>query len=122
MDLDVCAAGAIAFSALSIIWIIRSYAIFSWTYIPAPDELERHHQALVEHYGRFGMAKTDAGRVFENQLRWRLIKAASRNALTNNQRSELIFQVSVFLSIAVIFTLVAGLPLLSSALTAVLQY
>lgn len=114
-----CAAGAILFAALSIIWIIRSYSIFSWANIPLPDELARHHQALTEHFEAYGSTSAEAARIFERQLRLRLIKAASRNTVKNNQRSELIFQASVFLSVAVIFTLLAGLPLLSFALAAI---
>jgi hypothetical protein len=115
-----CAAGAIVFSTLSIFWIIRSYVGYTWAYLPFPDQLVNHYEALVEYHEEYATETADPERLFTNHLRQRLVEATTQNASNNNQRSELIYRASLFLSVAVVFALVAGVPLLSSALAKVL--
>ena len=113
-------AGAIFFAVVAVIWIIRSYVGFTWAYLPFPDQLESHFQALVEYQAQYAF-ETAPEVLFAAHLRQRLIEAASQNASNNNQRAELIYRASLFLSIAVIFSLVAGAPVLFRSLSAALR-
>lgn len=116
-----CAAGAIVFSALSIIWIIRSYVGYTWAYLPYVDQLASHYQTLVAYHEEYATETAEPDRLFANHLRQRLVEATTQNTSNNNQRSELVYGASLFLSVAVVFALLAGLPLLSNALAAVLK-
>lgn len=116
-----CAAGAILFASLSIIWIIRSFVGYTWAYLPFVDELAAHQERLVGYHDEYATESADPQRIFENHLRKLLVETTTRNAANNHQRSELISNASTFLSIAVIFALLAGLPLLSHALATVLN-
>ncbi|HEV7768840.1 MAG TPA: hypothetical protein VGQ76_27855, partial [Thermoanaerobaculia bacterium] len=94
----VCVAGAVFFSVLSIVWIIRSYFGYRWQYLPLPDELSAHFQSLMARHEEDRFESADPDELFERDLRHRLIQAATRNTLSNNQRSELLHRGSLFLS------------------------
>jgi hypothetical protein len=113
-------AGTIFFAVVAVIWIIRSYVGFTWAYLPFPDQLESHFQALIEYQAQYAF-ETAPEVLFTAHLRQRLIEAASQNASNNNQRAELIYRASLFLSIAVIFSLVAGAPVLFRSFSAALR-
>jgi hypothetical protein len=115
------AVGAIIFSSLSIAWIIRSYVGYTWAYLPFADQLASHYQTLVAYHEEYASETAEPERIFENHLRQRLVEATTQNASNNNQRSELIYRASLFLSVAIVFALLAGLPLLSHALEMVLK-
>jgi hypothetical protein len=117
----VCVAGAVLFSTLSIVWIIRSYFGYRWAYLPLPDELSAHYQSLVARCAENGFETADPDDLFKRHLQQRLIEASAQNTSSNHQRSELLYRGSFFLSVAVVFALLAGVPLLSSALAAVLN-
>ena len=115
------AAGAVLFAALAVVWIIRSYSGYSWAYLPFADQLEEHYESLVAYHAEYPSETQTAETLFSDHLRQRLIEAASRNASNNNERSELIYRASLFLLLAVVFSLVAGLPVLSRGLAAALR-
>lgn len=116
-----CAAGAIVFASLSVAWIIRSYVGYTWAYLPFANELAAHFGRLAGYHDEYTSESADPQRTFENHLRGLLVETTTRNASNNNQRSELIARASLFLSMAVVFALLAGLPLLSHALAVVLK-
>ena len=115
------AAGTVAFAALAVVWIIRSYSGYTWAYLPFADQLQEHYESLVAYHAEYPSETQTAESLFSDHLRQRLIEAASRNASNNNQRSELIYRASFFLSVAVVFSLVAGLPVLSQGLATALR-
>jgi hypothetical protein len=115
------AGGALLFSVLAVAWIIRSYVGYAWAYLPFAQQLEAHFEELAEYHAQFGAEARTAEEMFETQLRQRLIEAATRNASNNNRRSELMVRASFFLSVAVVFSLISGVPLLSEALAATLR-
>jgi hypothetical protein len=115
----VATAGTVCFAVAAVVWIIRSYVGFTWSYLPFPDQLESHFQALVEYQSLYSF-DTSPEQLFQTHLRQRLIEAASQNASNNNQRAELIYRASLFISIAVIFSLAAGAPVLFRSLSTVL--
>jgi hypothetical protein len=108
------AASAVIFSTLSVVWIIRSYVGYTWAYLPFADQLANHYETLVEYHEAYASETAEPERLFENHLRQRLVEATTQNASNNNQRSELIYRASLFLSVAVVFALLAGVPLLSN--------
>ena len=110
------AAATVFFSVLSVIWIIRSYSGYVWAYLPLPEQLATHYEELVEYHSRYPSETNTAETLFATHLRQQFIEAASRNARNNNRRSEFIYRASLFLSVAVVFSLLAGLPVLSEGL------
>ena len=59
---------------------------------------------------------------FENYLKDCYIQAASRNMRNNNTRSELLYRGSFFIALAVLLTLLAGIPVLHSLLSNVIFF
>ena len=111
-----CVAGALAFGALTVIWILRSFAGFEWAYLGNPATLLEHYRELEKSAAAGSLAGRQPSEVFEAGLLERLVAATAHNARNNNTRSQLLYQSSIFLAIGVGFTILAGVPVLSEAL------
>ncbi len=112
----VCAAVVIVFASLAVIWIMRLFVGYSWGYMPCPDDLGAYFDTLVEYHDKYHPKKT-ANQMFEAHLRGLFIQAASLNMRNNNARSELLYRASFFLTIAVLLTLISGIPVLYTLLS-----
>jgi hypothetical protein len=108
--------GVIVFSTLAVIWIVRLFVGFTWGYIPCPDELQAHFDALRRYNEEHGLDSGTPEETFDAYLKTCFIDAASRNMRNNNARSELLYRASFFIAVAVLFTLIAGVPVLYRAL------
>ena len=108
---------AAIFVVLSIIWIVRSFIGFKWSYMPYPSHLLEHFEALLEYDRQYGFDQGGPDQTFEDQLRRSLIQAATDNTYNNNSRSELIYAATRFLVIAVGSTLLAGVPIIVSTIS-----
>lgn len=115
------AAGALLFALLAVAWIIRSYVGYAWRYLPFAKQLEASYEEIREYCTQFGPETMAPEEMFETHLRRELIEAATRNASNNDQRSELMVRSSLFLSGAVVCSLISGVPLLSQGLAAMLR-
>jgi hypothetical protein len=112
----VASAGVIVFSTLAVIWIVRLFVGFTWGYTPCPDELQAHFDRLTTYDEEHGLDSGTVEEAFDAYLKTCFIEAASRNMRNNNARSELLYRASFFIAVAVLFTLVAGIPVLYRAL------
>lgn len=105
-----CAAATVVFALLAILWIIRSYLGYRWALLAYPEQLMDYYHELEEYDHQHGLDAASPDSVFERHLRDLLVEAATHNAANNNSRSELLYAANRYLAIAVVFTLVAGLP------------
>lgn len=111
-----CLSGATVCSVGAIVYILRSYVGFVWSYLPYPRTLLEHHQALKAYHAEHGLDSGTPDDVFEDFLRERLVSAATENAANNNARSELQYAARRFIVVSVILAIVAGLPLAKDVL------
>jgi hypothetical protein len=116
-----CAGGVIFFSTLSIVWIVRIYVGFDWEYLPTAKELRNYERALFEYHAQYGIDGQTPSALFNSHLEKLLVSAATRNTSNNNTRSEWLYRASLFLSCAVVGTLLAGAPVLFQAFAFVVQ-
>jgi hypothetical protein len=112
----VCLGGAMFFGALSIVWIIRSYAGFEWRYLANPAKLLEYYVEIKRLNSTGPSPGLEPDEVFAAGLVENLVKAAAHNFRNNNVRSQLLYHASIFLSWAVLFTFLAGVPVLFEAL------
>lgn len=116
----VAATGALVFSVLSVVLIIRSFIGYTWKYAPYPSDLLAHYKQLLSYVEQHKVQRS-ASELFSEQVVERLVQAASANMHNNNVRSELVYRASVFIVFAIACTLIAGVPLISHAFSTILQ-
>jgi len=105
--------GAIVSGLLTIIWIIRSYLGYTYSFLPYASQLEKYWRDL-QRYRREYQLEEDASRLlFQEALEERLVEAVTHNSFNNNSRSELLYGASRFLAAFVVFALLAGLPVVA---------
>jgi hypothetical protein len=109
-------AGASVFAVLSVVWLIRSYVGYVWRLLPPATELERFFEQLKAYDAQYGLGVGTPTSHFEAHLLSLLVDAATRNSKGNNQRSHITATATVYLVVATVFTLLAGLPLAYEAL------
>jgi len=112
----IAATGTLVCGSLSVVWIVRSFVGFSWGYVPCADQLLAHHAELQKYHTEHGLDSGTPDTVFDEYLQKCFVEAASKNTRNNNLRSELLYSASYFLAVAVLFTLLAGVPVLYRAL------
>ena len=105
-----CATTSALFAFLAIISIIRVYVGFQWSYLPYPGQMLQYHQALQAYQAHYGESSPDA---FSEYLLHALIESATANMINNNSRSEHLYAASRSLSIAVVSTMLAGIPVIT---------
>lgn len=104
-----CAATSAIFALLSIIWIIRSYMGYWWEYLPYPSQLLDYFSELRRYDAEHGLDDSTPERQFDETIRTSFVQAATKNMVNNNARASLLYSASLFLAIAVIAALLAGL-------------
>jgi hypothetical protein len=110
-----CLAGTLVCSVLAAIWIIRSYAGYTWQYIATPDKLLAFYRDIQARADRGALQGAEPVAVFEEGMTKKLIMSAAHNARNNNARSELLYYSSIFIAWAVLFTFIAGIAVLFEA-------
>ncbi|MGZ5442973.1 MAG: hypothetical protein ACXW5U_13045 [Thermoanaerobaculia bacterium] len=116
----ICAAAALVFSTLAIIWLVRSFVGYNWKYSAYPSELLAHYRELVSYVQQYAIT-TPVSDLFNEQVRDRLVAAATVNMQNNNLRAALLYRASLFIVSAVVATLIGGIPLVFHALRAVVE-
>ena len=112
-----CAIISALFALLAIISIIRVYVGFQWSYLPYPEQMLRYHQDLQAYQADYGESSPDA---FSEYLLLALIESATTNMANNNSRSEHMYAASRALSIAVVSTMLAGIPVITESFLKIL--
>lgn len=98
---------------MTVIWIIRSYLGYTYSYLPYASELKSYWRDLQGYREEYMLEESASRLLFQEALEERLVEAVTHNSFNNNSRSELLYGASRFLAAYVVFALLAGLPVVA---------
>lgn len=103
--------------AFSICFIIRSYVGYTYQRLPCASTMKNYYEKLLEYNRATRIPDEKTEQEFDDFLRQRMAEATKINSWNNNSRAEFIYKAIRYLAFLVVFTFVAGIPIIITVIT-----